>query len=56
MSILSGKYALVSGGGTGIGLGIAARLLQSGAKVTIAGRRAELAISGINMAPSLDEI
>lgn len=36
---LSGKNALVTGGGTGIGLAIASCLLQSGARVIIAGRR-----------------
>ena len=42
MSDLSGKHALVTGGGTGIGLGIAVRLLEAGAKVTIAGRREDV--------------
>jgi NAD(P)-dependent dehydrogenase (short-subunit alcohol dehydrogenase family) len=36
---LAGRTALVTGGGTGIGLGIARRLLASGAEVTIAARR-----------------
>ncbi|MEM7288333.1 MAG: SDR family oxidoreductase [Actinomycetota bacterium] len=42
MADLSGKHAFVTGGGTGIGLGIARRLADSGAQVTIAGRRAEV--------------
>lgn len=41
MGDLSGKHALVTGGGTGIGAAIALALRADGAKVTIAGRRAE---------------
>ena len=36
---LSGKHALVTGGGTGIGLAIAQALAACGAQVTITGRR-----------------
>jgi NAD(P)-dependent dehydrogenase (short-subunit alcohol dehydrogenase family) len=36
--VLSGKGALVTGGGSGIGLGCARHLLRDGASVTIAGR------------------
>ncbi len=36
----TGKHALVTGGGTGIGAGIARALADAGAQVTITGRRA----------------
>jgi NAD(P)-dependent dehydrogenase (short-subunit alcohol dehydrogenase family) len=39
---LAGKHALVTGGGTGIGAAIALALANSGASVTICGRRREL--------------
>ena len=39
---LTGKHALVTGGGTGIGLAIARDLAAAGAKVTITGRRQEV--------------
>lgn len=39
---LSGKHALVTGGGTGIGLAIAQALASAGAQVTISGRRMEV--------------
>jgi len=39
---LKGKHALVTGGGTGIGLAIAQVLTGAGAQVTITGRRADV--------------
>lgn len=38
---LTGKHALVTGGGTGLGKSMAAALAEAGARVTICGRRAE---------------
>ncbi|MFT7595127.1 MAG: 3-hydroxybutyrate dehydrogenase [Paracoccaceae bacterium] len=39
---LNGKHALITGGGTGIGLAIARALVGEGAHVTITGRRQEV--------------
>ena len=41
MDDLSGRHALVTGGGTGVGAAIALVLAEAGARVTIAGRRKE---------------
>jgi citronellol/citronellal dehydrogenase len=40
--LLSGRVALVTGGGTGLGKGTALELARCGARVTIAGRRTEV--------------
>lgn len=42
MDELKGKAALITGGTTGLGLGMAMRFLQEGARVVITGRNAEL--------------
>ncbi|MCR9108661.1 SDR family oxidoreductase [uncultured Marivita sp.] len=39
---LTGKHALITGGGTGIGLAIATALREAGADVTVTGRRADV--------------
>jgi NAD(P)-dependent dehydrogenase (short-subunit alcohol dehydrogenase family) len=41
MDDLSGRHAVVTGGGTGVGAAIALAFVQAGARVTIAGRRKE---------------
>lgn len=54
---LNGKHALVTGGGTGIGLAIARALEADGAHVTITGRRQEVleeAVSGNMTALTMD--
>jgi len=50
---LAGKHALVTGGGTGIGLAIARSLAAQAAQVTISGRRHEVldAVAGSGLHP-----
>lgn len=51
--MLNGAHALVTGGGTGIGLAIAQRLAAQGAKVTITGRRADVLDAAADNTPGL---
>ena len=49
---LTGQTALITGGGTGIGLGIATCMVQAGARVVLVGRReAELAKACAQLGP-----
>ncbi len=48
MDMVKGQYALVTGGGTGIGFGVAQRLLEQGAaSVLIVGRREEVLVNAV---------
>lgn len=55
---LDGKHALVTGGGTGIGLAIARALANAGAEVTITGRRGEVldAVAGPRLHPQVMDV
>ena len=55
--MLEGRHALVTGGGTGIGLSIARTLAEAGASVTICGRRAEvLEAAGAPLHPQVMDV
>lgn len=45
---LKGKIALITGGGTGIGLGISKAFIEAGAKVVITGRREAVLQEAVN--------
>ncbi|PJE28452.1 D-beta-hydroxybutyrate dehydrogenase [Pseudooceanicola marinus] len=55
---LKGKHALVTGGGTGIGLAIARALADHGAQVTITGRRMEVLqeVAGPGLHPAVMDV
>ncbi|MFU8889297.1 MAG: SDR family oxidoreductase [Trueperaceae bacterium] len=46
-SPLLGKHALVTGGGTGIGLAIARAMAEAGAQVTVSGRREDVLAAAV---------
>ena len=51
IGVLGGKHALVTDGGTGIGLAIARVLAGAGATVTITGRRLDVLEAAAGPAP-----
>lgn len=53
MERIAGRHALVTGGGTGIGLAIAQALAAEGAQVTITGRRADVLEQAAAATPGL---
>ena len=54
MDPLAGKHAIVTGGGTGIGLAIARALVGAGAAVTITGRRSDVLEEAARETPGLN--
>lgn len=56
MQHLEGRHALVTGGGTGIGLGIARMLAAHGAQVTITGRRGDILAEAAAGVPGLHPV
>ncbi|MEM9011681.1 MAG: SDR family oxidoreductase [Pseudomonadota bacterium] len=54
MSTLDGRHAVITGGGTGIGLAIARAYAAEGARVTIAGRRMEVLEEAAGATPGLE--
>ena len=56
MTDLSGKRALVTGGGSGLGADLARRLAEAGAEVWIAGRREEALAAVAETCPGLHTI
>jgi NAD(P)-dependent dehydrogenase (short-subunit alcohol dehydrogenase family) len=49
---LTGITALVTGGGTGLGLGMATAMIKAGAKVAVAGRRLEKLSAAVESLPA----
>ena len=49
MSTITGKSALITGGGSGIGLGCAIRLVRDGAHVTICGRTEDKLVAAVDV-------
>jgi 3-hydroxybutyrate dehydrogenase len=56
MKELAGKHALVTGGGSGIGEGVARALLGAGARVTIAGRNETRLAAAVGQLAGLGDI
>ncbi|MGY6534119.1 MAG: SDR family NAD(P)-dependent oxidoreductase [Pararhodobacter sp.] len=53
---LAGRHALITGGGTGIGLSIARAMAHAGAEVTITGRRLDVLKDAADTAPGLHPV